>query len=470
MKDRIQLHFYGAAGEVTGSASVLSFTNRKGQLTRVLVDCGLFQGAKTDRQKNREAVSYDPETLDAVVVTHAHLDHSGLLPKLGRQYAGHIYCTPGTQDLLKVMLLDAAKLQEEDAEFANRTGYSNHKPAEPLYTIEHAKKVLKQLKPIAMLDWFTLTPEIKFRFHRTGHIVGSAAIEFAFEESNERFTIGMSGDLGHDRHTTLRGPDPLFACDALVLESTYGDRPAVGTENNVDAHLTEIINRITEDSGVLVIPSFAVGRAQELIYRIRRLEDQKLIEPIPVILDSPMSEDATVIYLEHPEEFRRDSSLSLNRKNFFPKKFEIVKNPQQSYENCERRGPLIVISASGMLQGGRVLHHLKGRLNSSKNAVLFVGYQAEGTKGHFLQSKPSELRIHHIPIPVLASIETMHGLSGHADQDELVAWVARAEKRPKKVILNHGTTHAMKSLQARIQGELGIVVATVLAPGPVKLA
>lgn len=468
MRERVQLHFYGAAGEVTGSACVLSFTNGKGELSRILIDCGLFQGAKTDRVKNREAIAYDPEHLDAVVITHAHLDHSGLLPRLGRQFPGHVYCTSGTYDLLKIMLADAAKLQEEDAEYANRTGYSHHKPAEPLYTQADAKKIIRQLKPVTNHQWVRLTPQIQFRFHRTGHIVGSAAIEFLIEEGGEKFTLGFSGDLGHDRHLTLRGPEPLFDCDALVLESTYGDRPADPKALQVDEELVRIIQEVVESNGVLVIPSFAVGRAQELIYRIRKLEDAQKIPAVPVVLDSPMSEDATVVYLEHPEDFKADSSVSLNRKNFFPKRFEVVKSTQQSYDTTERRGPLIVISASGMLQGGRVLHHLKSRLSSSKNKVLFVGYQAEGTKGRFLQSKPEEIRIHHVPVKVLAGIETIVGLSGHADQDELIAWVRSARQLPKKVILNHGALHALQSLQSRIQNELKIEALAVLKPGPVS--
>jgi metallo-beta-lactamase family protein len=465
IQDRVQIQFYGAAGEVTGSAAVFSYTDSAGRSTRILVDCGMFQGAKTDRIKNRDSIAYSPETLDAVILTHAHLDHSGLLPRLGRSYAGHVYASEGSADLLKVMLMDAAKLQEEDAEYANRTGYSTHKPAEPLYETADAKKILQQIKPLPYLQWFRLNDHIQFQFHRTGHIVGSSAIELRIEDQGERFIVGFSGDLGHHRSATLEGPAPLFDCDWLVLESTYGDRPNGVTD--VDAKLAQFITEVTVPGGVVVIPAFAVGRAQELIYRIRMLEETGRIKPVPVILDSPMSEDATVVYLEHEEDFKKGSEFKKNKKRFFPERFEIVKNHLQSTENCARRGPLIVISASGMLQGGRVLHHLKGRLPNPKNGVLFVGYQAEGTKGRFLSTRPTEIRIHHEPIAVNARIEMIPGLSGHADQNELIEWVKTAKKRPGKVILNHGHVHAIESLKSRMERELSIEVTAILKPGQI---
>lgn len=468
LQNRIRLEFLGAAGGVTGSSTLLSYTRANGDSTHLLIDCGLFQGDKNDRIKNREALSYDPSSVDAVIVTHAHLDHSGLLPRLGRRYPGHVYVTQGTADLLKIMLLDSAKLQEEDAEFANRTGYSNHRPAEPLYTVEDSKKILSQLTPMPYHKWFTVSPCIKFRFVRAGHIIGSSSIELKFEDGGERFTLGFSGDVGHHRSTTLEGPESLFDCDALVLESTYGDRLQSGS--NPNSELAARINEVIDSNGTLIIPSFAVGRAQEVIYRIRQLEDQRLIKPIPVVLDSPMSEEATAIYLDHAEDFKKDVQTRISKSTFFPKRFEIVKSPQQSSETCVRKGPLVVISASGMLQGGRILHHLKSRLPSPKNTVLFVGYQAEGTKGKFLLGRPTELRIHHEPIPVRAKIETIPTLSGHADQSELIEWIRSAKTLPKKIILNHGNPSAMSALQQRLKLDLGIETLTMTRPQEISLA
>jgi metallo-beta-lactamase family protein len=448
-----QLLFLGAAGEVTGSKCLLRTHGRK-----LLIDCGLFQGEKTSREKNWAPIAEELSGLDAVILTHAHLDHSGYLPRLVRSgYRGPVYCSGGTRDLLSVMLYDSAHLQEEDAEYANRSGYSHHRPAEPLYTVRDVQQTLPLLQTLAPGLWHTIVPGVEAELARAGHIVGSSTLRFRIKAHGSEQFLTFSGDVGHDRQKTIRGPDPLRPTDVLVLESTYGDREHA-REDALD-RLEEVLHRAHRQRGTVVIPSFAVGRAQELLFLIRILEDQGRITPVPVILDSPMSSEATQIYLEHPEDHPPHLSFEKKTRNFFPERFELIRSGVESAEIASRKGPLVIVSASGMLQGGRVLHHLKTRLPDPKNIVLFVGYQAEGTKGWFLKNhgkKEGALRIHHQPVPVRASIEAIESLSAHGDARDLIDWIRTSPKPPRDIVLNHGSPGARDALARRIQAELGI--------------
>lgn len=444
------LDFLGATGGVTGSRTLVRFDGYQ-----VLVDCGLFQGPKEIRQKNWDPTLMPEKKAEAVVLTHAHLDHSGLLPRFFRLgWRGPIYCSEGTADLLPIMLRDAAYLEAEFASYANKTGYSNHKPALPLFTAEDVEVVLKHIKPCKRDVWVQLAPDVSTRFVNAGHIVGASIVQFSLAHRNGTRILTFSGDLGHSRSLTIRPPDPISETDALVIESTYGDRLHV--RNDTVREFAEVAGRTFQRQGVLVIPAFAVGRAQEVLYIIRLAEDANLIPKVPVLLDSPMSKIATKVFLDHPEDHKEGLGFSTNKfeEKFLPAKFETTISSDESLMACMRDGPMIVISAAGMLNGGRILHHLKARLPDARNTVLFCGYQAEGTKGRTLQDRPNhldKLRIHHKEVPIEAEIATIASLSAHGDWQDITDWLKRMNKKPSHVIVNHGDPGAMTAMSAHIQ-------------------
>lgn len=466
----LKLNFLGARDTVTGSRTLLSTHEQS-----FLIDCGLFQGTKEIRLRNWAKFPFNPEKISSVVLTHAHLDHSGYLPKLVREgFSGKIYCSPGTADLLSILLLDAAFLEEESARYANKSGYSNHKPALPLFTTKDAEAVFPLIEIVGRNDWVNLTPELSFRFFRAGHIIGASFIQFSYTDpySKSSCLISFSGDLGHSRSQILRGPEDLMETDYLVLESTYGNRRHPRSDANKE--LAEIINRTTASHGVLLIPAFAVGRAQEVIYAIKQLEDSNSIKSIPVYLDSPMAQKATKIMINHPEDHILDSRfLQKDISEFYPEKFQSVSSVDESMSLCSRSGPMIVISASGMLSGGRILHHLKARLSNKNNTLLFTGYQAEGTKGRFLQDnfgKIESLRIHHQEIPIFCDIQTLDELSAHADYEDMLAWLARMKRKPKEIFINHGTENSQQAFAEKITEELGIKASPVYKQGVYNLS
>ncbi len=439
----------GAAQTVTGSRTLLSYGGK-----RYLVDCGLFQGPKDKRLLNWEPFQ-DADKIDAVILTHAHIDHSGYLPKLVKEgFKGPIYCSEGTADLCEILLLDSAYLQEEDAKFANKTKHSRHDPALPLYTTHDAERALKQIKPVARDKWIQLAQGLSFIFKQSGHIIGSSFIQFNYQVENGSRLITFSGDIGNGRSEILRPPVAIQETDYLVLESTYGNRIQSRTDPGII--LGEVINQVFEQKGVLVIPAFSVGRTQEILYYIRKLEDAGIVPKLPVFVDSPMANHATEVYLAHPE----DHGLVFREGGLQPPIcstcYEAVKSVDESMMLCMRDGPIIVISAAGMLTGGRILHHLKHRLPDSKNIVLFVGFQAAETKGRLLQEGIIELQIHHQVVPVEAKIVTLDSLSAHADADDIMAWLKRFSKMPTKIFINHGELPASQALMERITKELGI--------------
>lgn len=449
----IKLSFLGAADTVTGSRTLISYRGR-----RLLVDCGLFQGAKPVRDRNWSRFWPDPASIDKIILTHAHLDHSGYLPRICREgFTGRIVTTEGTTDLCGILLRDAAWLEEEAARYANETGYSNHKPALPLFTTDDAEQALSQFESHPRHQWIELAEGVSLRFLRAGHIIGSSLVQLSFDIDGSQKIITFTGDLGNGRSYILRQSDQVHETDVLVLESTYGDRAQPRT-SPMEA-LAAVVKRTAEREGVLVIPAFAVGRAQEITYMLRLLEDRGQIPKLPVILDSPMATSAMRICLKHTGDQILDSAFHGAEEAFLPHRFEVSSSSDDSMLVCMRSGPMIVISASGMLSGGRILHHLKRRLTDAKNTLLFTGYQAEGSKGRYVQdqaAKKGSVRIHHVEIPVAAEIVTLDHLSAHVDQQDILNYIERMRKLPGRILINHGMPAAQATLAAKIKERFGL--------------
>ena len=414
----------------------------------MLVDCGLFQGYKKLRERNWSEPGFEPAGVSAVVLTHAHLDHSGYLPRLCEMgFRGPVFCTPGTRDLLQILLPDSGFLQEEEARNAVRFGYSHHATPEPLYTRQQADRCLEQLRTVAFGQTFTVASGVLAKFTRAGHIVGSACV--AFDIDGTRLTF--SGDVGRPLDPIMKPPEPLSETDYLVLESTYGDRRHPQEDTN--AFVASIINRTAEQGGVVVIPAFAVGRAQHLLHILDVLKRSQKIPNLPVFLDSPMAIDATEVFRAHEEEHRltRDECRSM---------FELAtlsKTSNDSKAIDAASGPMIIVSASGMATGGRVLHHLARFLPDSRNTVLLVGYQGAGTRGRSLADGSDELKIHGRYVPVRARIAQAQALSAHADYAELCAWLAHSRVSPKRVFVTHGEPAASDALRRRLRDTFGWV-------------
>ncbi|MBX6364281.1 MAG: MBL fold metallo-hydrolase [Gemmatimonadetes bacterium] len=436
----MELEFLGATGTVTGSRYLL----RAGG-ARVLVDCGLFQGLKHLRLRNRAPFPAADAGFDAVVLTHAHLDHSGYLPLLARNgYAGPVYCTPATAELCGILLPDSGHLQEEEAAYANRRGYSRHHPALPLYTRTDAERSLELLRPVPFEVDTPVAPGVTLRFSRAGHILGAASARL----SAAGRAVLFSGDLGRPNDPVLLPPAPPQAADYVVVESTYGDRRHPTEDPRLA--LAAVIRRTAARGGVVVIPSFAVGRAQTLLVLLSELRSEGAIPPVPVFLDSPMAADATRILLRYPEEHR----LRPPERAAATDSVTIVRDVEGSKAIDRRRGPMIVISASGMATGGRVLFHLERFAPEPRNTILLVGYQAAGTRGEALQAGARELKMHGAYVPVRAEVVMLEGLSAHADADEILAWLRRAPAPPRRVFVTHGEPAAAEALRRRIAEEL----------------
>ncbi len=436
----MELTFLGATRTVTGSKYLVSDGRAP-----VLVDCGLFQGLKELRLENRRPFPVPPSAIGAVVLTHAHLDHTGYLPLLSAAgFEGPAYCTPATADLCGIMLPDSGHLQEEEAARANEKGYSKHSPALPLYTRADAEHALEHLAPQGMGKAFT-AGDIAVRFHRAGHILGSATATLQHDGA----TIVFSGDLGRPNDPILLPAEPVRAADYLVIESTYGDR-AHGPEDS-EAVLAEVINRTAKRGGVVVIPSFAVGRTQTLLYHIHALLERHDIPDLPVFVDSPMAVDATEIMLRHREEHHLSDDEVAGMRGTA----RMTNSSEESKAIDRRPGPMIIISASGMATGGRVLFHLARFAPDARNTILLAGYQAVGTRGADMMSGADHVRIHGADVPVHAEVVALHGLSAHADADELMAWLGGFQSAPRQVFVTHGEPEAAEALRARIERELG---------------
>lgn len=423
------------------------------------MDCGLFQGLKELRLRNWADPPIDVENLGAIVLTHAHIDHSGYLPRLvARGYQGPVFATPATCALLGVLLPDAAHLQEEEARFANQQGYSKHKPALPLYTVDDANRALRLLRPAKFGAELELGGGLVLCFHRVGHILGAAAVRISWETGNRRRRLLDSGDLGRYGRPILKDPEPIGGADWLLVESTYGDRLH---PRNPEEELAEVVRAVVEEKGCLIIPSFAVGRTQELIYSIKKLEDEGKIPSIPVHVDSPMAINATDIYCAHTEEHDLDMKLLMDEKlcPICCGQFTVHRTADESKAINKLAGPFILLSASGMATGGRILHHLRRRLPDPKTTVLFVGFQADGTRGRALQDGKKEIKMFGEMIPVKAKIKTIDGFSAHADQSEILRWLGNFEKAPRKTYVVHGEPGASAVLADLIKDKLNWNVA-----------
>ena len=426
----ISISFHGAAGTVTGSKYLIQADD-----TRVLVDCGVFQGSRDLRQLNWSAPPFDPATLKAVIVTHAHIDHIGYLPKLAReQFSGTIYATAPTVDLATISLLDSAKIQEEDADYRNRKKLSRHEVVLPLYTTDDAEAALQQFSPVPYGIWTSVGPNIRFRYHVVGHILGAAAVEVELSDATGKRTVFFSGDVGRYGNPLTNNPEAPVSCDYLVCESTYGGR--LHEPEDPRAAFMTLLRDVVADKSILLVPAFAVGRTQQVTFLIKELIRHKLIPSIDIHIDSPMAVTATDIYCKYHSYHRVDleqlggEGCVIEGKNVF-----LHRKRKSSKLLNKLNGPAVILSASGMLTGGRIMHHLINRLPDPRTVVALVGFMAKGTKGRDLAEGARELYIHKQLVPVNAQVVALHGLSGHADYHELLHWLEPWDQPPRTVFV-----------------------------------
>ena len=445
-----KLTFLGAAGCVTGSKYLVEAAGK-----RLLVDCGIFQGPQELQDRNYQPLPIDPKTFDYVVLTHAHLDHTGWLPVLVKSgYRGPIYANPATIELTTILLKDSAHLQEEDTLHARIHQDSRHADPQPLYTSEDVDPTLKLIKSMPRLGGFDISPEFHVNSYDAGHILGSSSLELTITEGGKKTVVVFSGDVGRYNQPILNDPTtPPSHADVLLCESTYGDREH--PDGDPAELLAQIVNRVAKRGGSIVIPSFAIGRTQTFMYYLRQLEDQHRIPTLPVYVDSPMALSATDLYLKYKDDHDKDyvqvegtdgkgDPLNVHQ-------FHLTRSVEESKAINNVKTPCIIISASGMVSGGRVLHHLVQRLPDARNAVLLAGFQAEGTRGRALQDGARSLKLYGQDVPVLAEIIQMGQLSAHAGKSELLRWLTAFPAPPKQTYLTHGEPVAAQALQAAIR-------------------
>ncbi|MDM0116335.1 MBL fold metallo-hydrolase [Variovorax sp. J22R133] len=439
----MRIQFIGGTGTVTGSKYLLEHGGK-----RLLVDCGLFQGLKQLRLRNREPLPFDAASVDAVLLTHAHMDHSGFIPRLVQMgFNGPVYCTQATHALCELLLPDSGRLQEEEADFANRHGHSKHQPALPLYTEDDARKALKHFEPIGFDTVHVPWPGWKWRLRRAGHILGAASARIVWPGGS----ILFSGDLGRSDDLVMRAPQQPEPADYVVIESTYGDR--IHRDVDVLAALAAVINRTAARGGVIVVPSFAVGRAQTILYCIHLLKEARRIPDVPVYLNSPMAADATRIFRHHLDELRLDAAQCAA----MSQGITFVNTQEESRRLNALDYPSIIVSASGMATGGRVLHHIKAYAPDARNAILFVGFQAAATRGAAMVAGAASVKIHGEYVPIRAEVANLDSLSAHADREQLLAWIG-ALPAPKRVFVTHGEPVAADALRLAIEERHGWAV------------
>ena len=437
----ITVHFLGAAGTVTGSKYLINTGEKK-----ILVDCGLFQGLKELRLKNWDQPPVNVPEIDAVVLTHGHMDHTGYLPRLMKMgFKGPIHGTRPTLEIAEIILLDSAKIQEEEAKKANQEGYSKHHPAEPLYDLKDAEQAIAHFNSLDEGVWIELFPEIKIRFQYNGHIIGATFIEM--DISGKRFVF--SGDIGRTEDLLMRTPKKPEKADVLFIESTYGDR--IHSEENLEERLKEIINNTFDNGGTLIIPSFAVERTQTLMYVIWKLKQQKAIPQMPFIMDSPMAANVLKVFEDNrewhklkPEEYRGMCNA-----------FRIVDSYKETWEIINEEKSKIVIAGSGMISGGRVLTYLQHYIGKLETTVLLAGFQAAGTRGRKLLEGASELKIYGKEYPVEAEVINLEVLSAHADQRELLDWMSEIKATPENIFIVHGESEAAATFKEKIKERYG---------------
>lgn len=437
----MNIQFIGATGTVTGSKYLLTSSSQK-----TLVDCGLFQGLKQLRLRNWNPLPFKPSEIKSVLLTHAHIDHTGYIPLLVKNgFRGKIHCSYGTAELCKILLPDSGYLQEEDARFANKHGISKHKPALPLYTLKDAEASLKYFHPVDFDHEIDLGKDLKCTFLPAGHILGASLIKV----QNGETTLLFTGDLGRPNDIIMKPPAIVQKTDFLVIESTYGDR-LHGTVDPKE-EIAQVINRTAHRGGVIVIPAFAVGRAQNVLYLIYQLKNEKKIPNIPVYLDSPMARDATDLYCQ----FGREHRLPTTECSLMCRAARIVNTPDESKALDFDKMPKIIITASGMATGGRVLHHLKAFVSDPRNTVLFTGYQAEGTRGEALVHGAKNIKIHGEYFPVRAEIVLQDSLSAHADYRDILNWLENFQRPPREIFITHGEPKQADALRLKIQEKFG---------------
>lgn len=436
----MQLQFLGATGTVTGSKFLVRHEG-----ATVLVDCGLFQGYKQLRLRNWAPLPVPASEIDAVILTHAHIDHSGYVPLLVKQgFRGTIHASAPTRDLCRILLPDSGGLQEEEADFANRHHISKHTPALPLYTRDDAVRSLKQFRTVRWHETWEPVPGLKASLTHAGHMAGGSVVRL----DDGRRSIAFSGDLGRTDDLVLRPPEPMPEADYLVVESTYGNR--VHAQVDVLDQLADVINRTSARAGTLVIPAFAVGRAQTLLYCIQELKKHKRIHHLPVYLNSPMAADALQVYRHHLPELRLDAEHCEE----ICESATIIRTPDESRELNARKGPMVIIAGSGMATGGRVVHHLKQFAPDRRNTILLAGYQSGGTRGAALEAGAPTIRIHGQDVPVRAEVAKIDALSAHADAQGIEDWLRTAPKKPRQTFVVHGEPDAADALRQRIERNL----------------
>lgn len=433
----MQLTFLGGTGTVTGSKYLLEHDGR-----RLLVDAGLFQGLKQLRLRNWDDFPVPASSIDAVVLTHAHLDHSGYIPRLIQQgFRGAVHCSAPTRDLCALLLPDSGRLLEEEADYANRHGFSKHRPALPLYTEQAARAAIGRFKVHRFGEAFEPWPGLQVGLRRAGHLLGAASVRVAWDGGSVLF----SGDLGRSNDMLMPPPAPPEAADWVLVESTYGDR--THEAGDPSDRIADIVNRTARRGGVVVIPAFAVGRAQTLLLALHRLRQQGRIPALPVFLNSPMAAEATGLYQHHAAEHR----ISPDEFEAMRSAAHIVQTVEESKQLNSIRVPAVIISASGMASGGRVLHHLKAFAPDERNSLLFAGFQAAGTRGASIVAGASSVKIHGEHVPIRAEVHQIDAFSAHADRDELLAWIAALPTAPRHIWVTHGEPVAADSLRQAIE-------------------
>lgn len=437
----MKITFLGAAGNVTGSKYLISHNNKN-----ILVDCGLFQGNKDVRILNWSKLQIDPKNIDAVILTHAHIDHSGYIPLLVKNgFRGKIFCSEATFDLCKILLPDSGYLNEEDARNANKYNYSKHKPALPLYTQNDALESLGFFETLSFEKEHLFDKDFSFILSQAGHILGASCVNIFYDNKN----ILFSGDLGRPNDPIMKDPTVMHYADYLLIESTYGNR--LHEKIDPEEVLKEVINKTAANGGKVIIPAFAVGRAQSIMYHLYRLKEKNAIPNIPIFLDSPMAIDASDLLIKYANEHRLSKELSSK----ICKVAKYVRTAEESKTLNENKVPMIIISASGMAEGGRILHHLKYNISEYQNTILFTGFQVEGTRGEKILSGVPETKIHGINYPIRANIVNLGSMSAHSDYSEILSWLKNFKQPPKKTFITHGSQKSAAALKEKIIQELG---------------
>lgn len=446
----ISITFLGAARTVTGSAYLVDSGR-----SQVMVDFGMFQGRKEIRQRNWVDPDFPAPHMEAVVLTHTHLDHIGRIPRLTKNgFRGPIFCTPPTVELAEILLKDAAHLQMEDAEYLNRKGLTSHKPALPLFDDRDVERALKLFVPVELGKTHVAAPGVSFMFREAGHLLGAGSIDMTVEDgAGLSRRILFSGDIGRYNAVLAKDPDPCPDADYVLIESTYGNRHHPVT--SVQEQLQTVIARTFARGGVLLIPAFAVGRAQQMIWLMDRIVHEQKLRPFPIYIDSPMAVDATRIYARHGEALKDALTMVGGESVLSSKWVRLARTREESEALNKIKGPAVIISSSGMLSGGRILHHCRVRLPHPENTLLITGYQGEGTLGRRLIEKASTVRIHKMEVPVLAEVTDLKGLSGHADMDELMRWLSGVKNPPRTVFITHGEEDAALTLGVKINADRG---------------